>query len=443
MTSFWNRGMGENKRRWYPFLGAIVGASCALSMTWSMYYPLLMTKFAMVEVTPFAIGASCVGGCNMIVGPLFGGPLLDRKGPKATFGIAIIMFFIAILCMRQLDAAETWDIGRIWWIVGSCCAGFGIGFYSSTMSATTSKWNPDNVGWAIGIDNIGPSLAPFWAAPVASNVVPELGIANGFTLIFGIAICGLFFLGFLPFRSPDPGWKPKDPVKKKENAQKSLAQEANELDIPLSQVFRSPKLYAMSIMVICLCIGFMTFTTNLSTFYIEGQGPFLGQAAAVTFAASVMSIGSIVNACGRPIFGMLTDKLRSPWKTLSIIYGCFICALVFLAFVYQQPGILIAVATVLIYLFGGSAAPVQMSTAPLLFGTKHSGVLISVTLVSNGIAWIMAPIIGASIYDATGSYMGALYVMITCVCISFAIATIMRRLEVRDAKKREAVQKQA
>ena len=33
MTSFWNRGMGENKRRWYPFLGAIVGASCALSMT--------------------------------------------------------------------------------------------------------------------------------------------------------------------------------------------------------------------------------------------------------------------------------------------------------------------------------------------------------------------------------------------------------------------------
>jgi hypothetical protein len=84
----------------------------------------------------------------------------------------------------------------------------GAGTASGTISASVAKWNPDNLGFYVAIDNLGPALAPVWVAPFAAAVIPQVGIGKGFMILMILGMIGYFVFGFLPFSTPPQGWTP-------------------------------------------------------------------------------------------------------------------------------------------------------------------------------------------------------------------------------------------
>lgn len=434
MSFFKDFGMGEDKRKWYPWVGAIVGTLCVVGTSWSVFYPLLMDKFSVDVVAPWAAGASISGLSNLIISPFLAGPLVDKKGPKVTFGISILLFLVAGACMYMLDGCTELAQGQIWWMAGSFMAGLAVGFYTGTMSATVSKWNPDNVGFAVGVDNIGPALAPVWIAPFAAAVVPSLGIGNGFAVIFGIGILGVFLFGFLPFKLPEPGWEPKDPVIHNNEGKKSMAQMANEKDMTFGQIMKTGKVWYMFILVFLACFGYMAFTMNLSTILQEGLGADASFQSVMATVSLALQIGAVVNAISRPIWGKVMDKLNSPWKTLLTIYILEALGVAFFTLVFKWNIAFAIGAIMVIYFSGGGVAPIHMATAPSLFGTKNSGKVITVTLIATGCAWVVAPYAGALARDITGTYVNTLYFTVALLIVCAILAFI----QVAKAKKEEA-----
>lgn len=447
--SFWTFGLGEKGRKLLPYCGAMCSLLSVISTSWSVFYPLLQVQFGMDTVAPFAIGSSLVGGLGMTLGPLIGGPMLDKFGPKINFLMNAIWYLLAMICMFQIENYTVWEGGaQIWYILGSSCTGMGAGTASGTISASVSKWNPDNLGWAVAVDNLGPALAPVWVAPFAAAVVPQLGIGKGFMVMFILGIIGYLVFGFLPFSTPPEGWQPRDVAAK---AQKDEAEEdKNEKGIRLAElgdlfpmtfgeIMKTYKVWVMFFCVFLACFCYMGFTMNLSTIMKEAAGQDANFSSIMTLIASALSFGAIANAIGRLCWGKLIDKIDSAWGALRFNYLGVTISLLGFALIFKYSAIGAVIFVILIYFCGGGSAPMHMSCAPYMFGTKNAGKVITVTLMATGVAWFCAPYAAAIVRDIVGTYYPVLFALVVIQIITVIIACVMHKKI--DAEKKEIIAK--
>jgi len=436
--SFWTFGLGEKGRKILPYCGAMVSLLSVISTSWSVFYPLLQQQFGMETVAPFAIGSSLVGGLGMTLGPLIGGPMLDKFGPKINFLMNAVWYLLAMICMFQIENYTVWEGGgQIWYILGSCCTGMGAGTSSGTISASVAKWNPDNLGWAVAVDNLGPALAPVWVAPFAAAVIPQVGIGTGFMIMFIFGIIGYIVFGFLPFSTPPEGWAPRD-IAEKAQADKEADKEADKKEkgirmaeigdlraMSFGDIMKTYKVWVMFICVFLACFCYMGFTMNLSTIMKEAAGQNADFSSIMTLIATALSFGAIANAIGRLCWGKLIDKIDSAWGALRFNYAGVTISLLGFALLFKTSAIAAVIFVLLIYFCGGGSAPMHMSCAPYMFGTKNAGKVITVTLMATGVAWFCAPYAAAIVRDMIGTYYPVLFALVGIQIITVIIACIM------------------
>ena len=434
--SFWTFGLGEKGRKLLPWSGAIVSLLSVVSTAYSVFYPLLQQQFGMSTVAPFAIGSSIVGGLGMTLGPLIGGPLLDKFGPKINFLMNTCWYFLAMLCMFQIENNTVWEGGgQIWWILGSCCIGMGAGTSSGTISASVAKWNPDNLGFYVAIDNLGPALAPVWVAPFAAAVIPQVGIGKGFMILMILGMIGYFVFGFLPFSTPPQGWTPpgwKERIAEQKAAQAEsgehnirLAELGNLFPLTFGEILKTYKFWIMFLCVFLACFVYMGTTMNLSTIMKEAAAADASFSEIMKLVATAISLGAIANAIGRLCWGKVIDKLDSAWGALRFNYIGVTIALCLFAAVFRFSAVGAIIAVILLYFCGGGSAPMHMSTAPYMFGTKNAGKCITGTLIATGCAWFLAPYIAAFARDVIGTYYPVLWGLAAIQVLCIIIACVM------------------
>lgn len=442
-----DKGMGENKRKLYPWFAALIGLFCVMTTIWSLFYPTLQAQFGMEAVTPFATGASFCGFGNLVLAPLIGGPLLDKYGPKVNLGLGVLFLIIAIILMEVLGGQVDWSVGQIYWYTGSFFAGLGIGMYAATSNAISAKWNPDRVGAAIGIATIGPAIGPLWCSPAATLLIPKIGFGNAFAVMLGIGIIGMLIFGLIPFRLPDKGWKPiKIGAAAREAAAEAEANKENKPapkqadltpDLELGDIVRKPVFWVMILVIFINSVGYFLFVMNLFPMIKEGLGSTTAPAVIATTVATAMSLTAICNAISRPIWGKVMDVLHSPWNTLKILYIGNIVAIIIFMFIFGSP-IGAIIGACLFYFFAGGCSPVHSAIAPFLFGAKNAGKTVGATLFALGLAWIVGPIIGSAIKDATGSYTGAFIFSIIIVAIDLILVFILAAYAKKQKEKEAA-----
>ena len=181
----------------------------------------------------------------------------------------------------------------------------------------------------------------------------------------------------------------------------------------------------MFLCVFLACFVYMGTTMNLSTIMKEAAAADASFSEIMKLIATAISLGAIANAIGRLCWGKVIDKLDSAWGALRFNYiGVFIALCLFAAvFRFSAVGAIIAV--ILIYFCGGGSAPMHMSTAPYMFGTKNAGKCITGTLIATGCAWFLAPYIAAFARDVIGTYYPVLWGLAAIQVICIIIACVM------------------
>lgn len=425
-------GLGERQRRLYPWLGAVLGGLIIMSTIWSLFYPFLMKQFEMTDKAPFALGASILGLGNMLLGPIVAGYLVDRFGPRASYGTAVVALIIATFCMRALGAATEWSSGATYWYLGSLFYGFAVGMYTGTAPALSMKWNPDKMGFATGVANIGPALAPVWLSPIAAALIPRVGIGNAFTILFISSIVVILVLGVAIQRQPEKGWKPEgwEPPAKVTGKAAGLT---------LKEAAKTKEYWFLFLASFFCLVGGFLFMLNIATIMIEGVGIRGGMDPAKVVPAVIvpfLSISAFLGAVMRPAWGWFLDKMGSPWRALKVTYTGLIITLLIFTFLWKSV-VSAIIGACLIYFFFQGSSPIHMAGGPFLFGTKEAGKITGTILVATGLAWIVGPYLGAWLADISGTYATALYVGAASVFIAlilvFLVSTSKARATVSEA----------
>lgn len=335
------------------------------------------------------------------------GPRLLEKNASLTVTICGIATGVAFVLLAVAPSVE-----MVWF------AAVVVGLFyptASTLSAPilVANWFRKSTGLFIGIAMAFTGVGSAILVPIVAGYIESTGwqntlLAIGVIYVIVIAITGLFFvryepmkMGLLPY-----GATAEEMMREKEEADKGKATLPG---VKYKEIFRMPAFYMLAI---CLLLaGFASIINQQINTIAQLSGFAVGAAALVV---SLMSLG---NVAGKLILGQIKDKASG---AVSGLFGA-ICMIVgmalFILGISNSSVMFMYVGAVVCGLgscLGTMACPLYVFDT---FGPREYGTILgTVTVFVTAGNALGSPAVSA-FYDATGSYVGALIMLIVCTVI--------------------------
>ncbi|MCX7883748.1 MAG: OFA family MFS transporter [Caloramator sp.] len=328
----------------------------------------------------------------------FGGKLISKYHPKAVMIIGSIMvgtgWFLASFSKNIYILILSYGI----------LAGSGVGIIYGVPIVVISRWFPEKKGLSLGLLLSGFGMSPFVTAPIAKKLIDNYGIFTTFKFL-GISFLIILIIFSLPFKFPK-----EEAEEKKENS----------ISISPKEMLRSKNFY-----ILWTCFAIATF---VGLMIIGITGP-VGEdiiEISSSYIALYVSLFSVFNGIGRPLFGYLSDKLK-PSNIIMLSYVLIFSASVLVLFLNKGSVLLYLISFVLFWInFGG-----WLSIAPALtskfFGNKYYSENYGIIFTAYGVGAIIGNLTSGIIKDIFGSYRLVSYPVMAFVLIGIIIS---RKLKV-------------
>ncbi|KPU46198.1 putative MFS-type transporter YhjX [Oxobacter pfennigii] len=421
--SFLTKGIGEDKRWFYPISAFVIAACFSTTGLWTLFYPHIQTYFKLETVAGIVVSATFIGIGSMIMGPPVAGFFLDKYGPKIPFALASVTALSGFLVLTGMFTQSSWNTAMYFWYVGSFLTGFGSGMFSGSYTSTVAKWFPDKTGTALGIASAGMSLGLMFTSPLAASLIKSMGFTKAIFLLLGfLGFIMMVFVGVLFWKTPSPDWKPAGWVPKSRTPGKAVEQK----QYTFTEAIRDSRFWILFGGFICSAFANRLFTANASLIIMEGltKGGMAQDVIVSTMVPRYLSIVAFTGLFGKLMWGYLTDKLGGPFITLPLMYftsGAFM-AIFFMG--YTSP-INLVVSGFLFNLAMGGEGTVHYAAVPWVFGRKNIGkIMTTLNSFSVGLGLTLGPFFGAFIKDATGGYYWAIVLAVALRMIATAFSLV-------------------
>jgi OFA family oxalate/formate antiporter-like MFS transporter len=306
-----------------------------------------------------------------VVGNFIGGFLNDKKGPKLTAVIGVILFGLGIGLTGLLTESTIGLMYLTYCVMG----GLGSGIAYGACISCVQKWLPHRRGLASGLAVSAFGLSTVVFTPVSKwlmGVFTTDGIVN-FTpvfLILGIVFLVVGLAATLLISLPDD-----DYIK---SLNLPAAATANVKNYTLSEAIRTVPFWC-----IFGCIFFINGTWNLTVPLIKDLG--MERGLTESMAVFCVSFTGIPNAAGRLIMATISDKIgRAP--TMYILCVMTLVGALCMTFI-GGIGYIVIVALIAFAYGGPSALNAALSTD--FFGPKNSGTNYGVIMLALGLSSIV------------------------------------------------------
>ncbi len=344
---------------------------------WSVFAPALHGDYGLSMGATQLIFGLCLASFTLAM--IFAGRWQERRGPRLVAAVGGALFAAGYVIASFSGGRLSLLLLGIGVVAGS-----GIGFGYVCPLATCIKWFPRHKGLVTGLAVAGfgggAVLLSSFASALFSRGVATLAIFRYVGLAYGAAII-LVALGL------------SVPPAARGGAQKAAG-------LPAGVLLRDGRFW--------LLFGGMfagTFAGLLTIGNLKPIGLAGGVAAGLaTTAISTLAVG---NACGRILWGVISDKIGNRALPLSLAFlALAVLALVPLSrFGWPFVGTAFAVG------FGFGACFVLYAAAVAhVFGPAEVGRSYPLVFLSYGLSGTLGPAFGGRLFDVTGGYTAALVV---------------------------------
>jgi OFA family oxalate/formate antiporter-like MFS transporter len=385
-----------------PVIGCLIINLCVgILYLWSVFRENIVVSFAWDPAAAKMVSSYMLFA--FVAGNLIGGFINDRKGPRLTAMLGVILFSAGIFSTAFLTP------GSIAWIYLTYCVlgGLGSGFAYGACISCLQKWLPHRKGLASGLSVSAFAFSTVIFTPV-SNALMNANRVEGvvqFKPVF-LILGGVFFvagmIGTLLVSLPGEEYLKKLP--------KPAASPVNAggKSMTLGQAVKTVPFWC-----IFLEILFINGTWTLSIPLIKDLGIQRGLSEAA--AVATVSATGIFNAAGRLIMAWVSDKLGRVNTIILLSALTFVGAMLVVLNV-QGVGFIIAI-SIIAFGYGGPSSTNAAFTTDF-FGPKYSGTNYGVAMLALGVSSVLFNTISSSVLKGAviPTYlMGALTALVPIV----------------------------
>lgn len=328
------------------------------------------------------------------------GRLIDRYSIKVVMAVGAILSAAAITLVGAVDSA--WQFFALYGLV------YAVGFAATSVapvSVLMSRWFPNNTGLASSAAITGNGTGQLVIIALLTSFLADVGWRRAY-LALGLANAAIVVPLVLAFIRSDG---PSDETR-------SQARTASSGTTAMSAVFGARDFWLVTAMyTVCGFQDFFVATHIVAFAQDKGVGDFL--------AGNILAFMGLAGLVGVLLSGALGDKYGAARPTLI----CFILRIGLFGYIlFMQDTISIAVVALLYGFTFTMTAPLTVVFAGNIFGTARLGSVSGLINMVHQIAGGLGALVGAVIFDATGSYFGA-FVLMFVLSILAAVATAMIR----------------
>lgn len=396
-----------------PVLGCIVIQICVgILYLWSVFKTPITKAF---DWSPEA--AQMVSSYMLfafVAGNLIGGFINDKKGPKITAVLGVVMFSLGIGLTGLLDARTIGLMNFTYCVLG----GLGSGFAYGACVSCVQKWLPHRRGLASGLAVSAFAFSTVVFAPVSRWLMevftnPATGIVD-FKYVFLILGGAFFVFGIIGcnfVKLPDKEYLSRLPAATSGRVHTGS-------DYTLLQAIKTLPFWC-----IFFSILFINGTWTLTVPLIKD----LGMARGLSESAAVFAVSftGVANALGRLVMATLSDKIG---RTMTIIVLSVITFAGAVLMIFIGGYAYIVVVALIAFGYGGPAS-VNAAITTDFFGPKNSGTNYGVAMLALGFSSIIFNGISGSILkgNVTATYIMAAATAVVPILMMMIIRSRLKK----------------
>jgi OFA family oxalate/formate antiporter-like MFS transporter len=353
---------------------------------WSVFRADIVATFKWTDEASAMVASYML--LSFVAGNLIGGFLNDKKGPKLTVIVGVVLFSCGIGLTGLLSSSTVGFLYLTYCVIGGLGSGFG---YIACISCI-QKWLPHRRGVASGLAVSAFGLSTVVFAPLSKLLIESFrddasGLTNFRSVFFVLAgiflIVGLIATLFV--RLPGEAYLKSLPVSQ------NIRNVASQKDYSLSEAAKTARFWYLF-----LFIFFINGTWNLTVPLIKGLG--LERGLTETAAVFAVSFTGISNSAGRLIMASLSDRIGRVSSSM-ILVGITLVGALSMTFIAGVPYIVVVAA--IAFGYGGPAA-INAAICTDFFGPKNSGTNYGVIMLALGLSavsfnWISGHILSGSV----------------------------------------------
>lgn len=402
----------KKQNPWISIIACLVVQLCVgILYLWSAFKGNIVAAYGWSTSAATMVSSYMI--LSFVFGNLIGGFLNDKKGPKLTCFLGVILFALGIALTAFVKSAS------LFYLTYAVMAGLGSGFAYGACISCIQKWLPHKRGLASGLACSAFGLSTVIFTPVSNwlmNLNMDANDIVNFVPVFLIlaivfAVLGLIATCFISL--------PGDEYLASLNLPKAAA--SSSVNFTLGQAIKKPVFWALF-----FSIFFINGTWNLCVPLIKDLGMERGLLEATAIAC--VSFTGITNAAGRLIMATLSDKIGRS-NTLYILCAITLAGAILMTFITGY-GYFVTIALIAFAYGGPSALNAALCTD--LFGPKNSGTNYGVAMLALGFSsvffnWVSSSILHATVENVTSTFiMGAVTAVIP-VLLMFYINRYLKK----------------
>ncbi|MCA1684577.1 MAG: OFA family MFS transporter [Planctomycetia bacterium] len=402
-----DRPAGPAISRWWRVVGGLsMNLALGSLYAWSVFVAPLEQRFGWKRTeTSMAFTIAVVAFALAFI---LAGRLQDRFGPfwvSVTGGLLVSLGVFMCAYTQSLPWLYFW-FGVV--------VGAGNGFGYATPIPVMAKWFPDHRGLAVGLAVAGYGGGSAIFGPLCSSyLIPHHGLAATFRIL-GAVFLVMTLVGAFLLRNPPEGYRPEGWVPPPPTAPSA----ATPNDFTPGEVLRTPTFYLMWVAFALGASSGLMVISQLLPFAKEK-----GIAAAA--ASTALFVGAAGSASGRTLSGWMSDGLGR-LNVLRLMIGVSVAAMPLLYLVGGSVPGLFAMVFVVYWCFGTQLS-VNASTAADFWGTKNAGINYGMLYTAYGVAGVIGPRIGSTLFDKYHSYQAAFDAAAVLAAVALVCELLARR----------------